>query len=291
MIIAKIPQRNTYNFTGRAHDLIYSGLVWQNEGIATVPVQPRGKACLLPWRKYESSPPPRQLLYKWFGNGVMNLAVICGSGNLLALDFDSVENYQSWRTKASRLAETYTEITARGVHAFFIVDVPISKRFAECEALGAGHLCVVAPSVHETGHVYRPVDAGAPIIRTKTDDIFSILSDLPDVKPTRTNGTATKPIPQDRDDLIGKIKQRFPLSAYASTLTDLSPSGSGGRYFIGRCPLHDDDHPSFWVDAERDIWGCFAGCNGGKPGDLLNLYSLVNRCSIAETIKQLAGDL
>ncbi len=39
---------------------------------------------------------------------------------------------------------------------------------------------------------------------------------------------------------------------------------SGGEHqYAGRCPFHDDAHPSLSVNVRRGIWHCFAGCGSG----------------------------
>ena len=30
------------------------------------------------------------------------------------------------------------------------------------------------------------------------------------------------------------------------------------------CPFHDDEHPSFQVNAQGNYWSCHAGCGGGS---------------------------
>jgi hypothetical protein len=41
----------------------------------------------------------------------------------------------------------------------------------------------------------------------------------------------------------------------------------GGRSFVGRCPFHNDQHPSFSVSAEKGLFHCF-GC--GESGDVFD---------------------
>ena len=49
-----------------------------------------------------------------------------------------------------------------------------------------------------------------------------------------------------------------------------------GRAYLGRCPFHDDQHPSFGVNVRDNYWNCFAGCGGGSVIDFWMLYRGVN---------------
>ncbi|WP_031485622.1 phage/plasmid primase, P4 family [Maridesulfovibrio frigidus] len=46
-----------------------------------------------------------------------------------------------------------------------------------------------------------------------------------------------------------------------------------GKWLNGKCPLHNDDNPSFGYNFEDDYFKCLAGCT--DCGDLIKLYSLV----------------
>lgn len=277
----------------RTHKLLENAFVWLSEGVAVVPALPRSKAVNLHWREYEAIKPSEALIRRWFASGTNNLAVICGTGSLLVLDFDNRQLYDQWQQKAGSLARSYTEITGRGVHVFYKSDQPKSRRFRECEALGLGHLCLVAPSIHPSGSVYSSPDELAPILWATSAEIFSLLSEVPQSQqtPIQDKASQSEALPSD-SDLISRIKAAFPLLDLATKLTELKPSGGGGRWFIGRCPLHEDEAPSFWVDGARGLWSCYSpSCIGHKGGDVINLYALINHLSTSEAIKRLAREV
>lgn len=284
----------------RGRELIAAAVVWLHEGVSTVPAQPMSKAVRLRWREYERKRPDLQTIRRWFASGVNNLAVVCGSGGLLVLDFDDLAKYRSWREKAGSLAGTYTETSGRGVHLFYLVDHPVTKVFEECESLGLGHLCNVAPSIHPQGSIYKPVgDPCTPLIQTTTAELFSLLSEKKSSISARWSRWEAAGITQPavfakagKVDVIGKIKAAIPLLSYAATLTDLKLSGEPGRWFVGKCPFHEDENPSFWVDAKRGVWRCFSpSCKGSRGGDLLNLYALRNNITVHDAIKRLACEV
>jgi len=78
---------------------------------------------------------------------------------------------------------------------------------------------------------------------------------------TRQAVTFTTPGP------IATFKEQYKLAAIAGQITELTQHASG-RYLTGRCPFHDDKHPSFVVWPEIDKWRCF-GCN--RHGDQIDL--------------------
>lgn len=293
----------TYANPRRGRELIAESLVWLSEGVSVVPAQPQSKAVMLRWRQFEVNPPTLKDIRFWFESGVMNLAVICGTGSgsagsLLVLDFDNLENYKAWKPRAGALAGTYTEITGRGVHLFYKVDKPITKCFVECEALGLGHLCLVAPSIHPSGRLYKPLgDPCIPLLEVKTDELFSLLSEpLPKHGKGEDREELSKAVRTRRAlagaDPITQIKAALPLYDYASSLTQLKRSSADGRFFVGCCPIHEDENPSFWVDAKRGIWRCFVpSCPGSKGGDVLNLYALTHNITVHEAIKKLAREV
>ena len=291
-------------FTPRGQKLLEAAFTWQSEGVSVCPAQPRAKEVLYHWRQLEGDPPTSKQIQSWFGSGVMNLALVCGTGGLLVLDFDQAESLEAWQLKAGELAKTYTEQTGRGLHLFYKVDEPITKCFpVGVEALGLGHLCIAAPSIHPGGAVYSSPDVLQPIRRTTTQRLFSLLSELPvtDQAPKPAAKTLSKTelpagIAKTGDiaggDLITRIKAAIPVLAFAVSLTELRQSGRAGRYWLGKCPFHEDEKPSFWVDQEKNIWGCYSpSCAGSKGGDVLNLYALANNTTVNNAIRLLAREI
>jgi hypothetical protein len=108
------------------------------------------------------------------------------------------------------------------------------------------------------------------------------------LKPTRGAPAAivNPDVARPGDDTVSRIKQALPLLDYAETLTTLTTRD--GRFYHGICPVHDETRPSFYVDTQRSLFGCYS-C--GKRGDVINLYSLVNHVRIAEAISRLAREV
>lgn len=75
---------------------------------------------------------------------------------------------------------------------------------------------------------------------------------------------------------LEKLKQRFSLLDYLRQQNWVArPTGQGSE-FIGRCPLHPETRPSFYVDIRKNLSYCH-GC--GRGGDLIRLVELSQRLS------------
>ena len=75
-----------------------------------------------------------------------------------------------------------------------------------------------------------------------------------------------------RNSPIARLKQ-LDLATVAGRYTQLRPSGPGK--LKGRCPLHQERTPSFYVYEDTQRWRCFSGCASG--GDVVDLLAAVRR--------------
>ncbi|WP_300854586.1 CHC2 zinc finger domain-containing protein [uncultured Clostridium sp.] len=57
-----------------------------------------------------------------------------------------------------------------------------------------------------------------------------------------------------------------------------------GRNYVGICPFHDENTPSFFISQEKQIYKCF-GC--GKGGDVISLVSEIKKISYRESMQYL----
>lgn len=76
-----------------------------------------------------------------------------------------------------------------------------------------------------------------------------------------------------------KIKQRISIGEMVSRYVELDSKGRG------RCPFHDDQHPSFSVNFDEGYWHCFAGCGGGS---VIDFWMKLNNMTFAEAVGDLA---
>jgi len=86
-----------------------------------------------------------------------------------------------------------------------------------------------------------------------------------------------------RQDLES-LKQRIPLLEYLRRLNwTVRPVGAHSEY-VGLCPLHAETHPSFYVNAAKNVFYCH-GC--GRGGDLIRFVQLSLHLSFSETVAHL----
>lgn len=276
-------------------DILTEAIRWFGLGVSVVPVRSHSKVAAVRWLEYTRRLPAPEELIRWFGRPLFrNYGVICGQrhgqpGYLVVVDFDNLDAGLAWLLSMGR--KTYTVVTSRGLHAYFFVDEPCKTTHFEGGDLKATGYVLGAGSVHPSGAVYQ-VLTDAPILNIRS--IREVMPDLLEAQPQpkAPPPILSKPEPQDpwetaewqRPNLIETIRSRFNLLDF---LPDTRKTDPTGRWWLARCPLHDDHNPSMWIDLQRQLCGCYAGCNGGRPMDIVNLAAALWNCSNAEAIERL----
>jgi hypothetical protein len=224
---------------------------------------------------------PNECRY-WFLVNRCNLGLVCaGRAGPLVLDFDAPGDYYQWRAGAGDLAQTFTVVTRRGFHVYFFTgDLP-SGRSDSVEVKGRGSVVMAAPSVHPSGLVYRPLVEGAPVLHIAADDL-SLLSKL--CKEKLAGIVARAQAGGTSNDLIARINVAWPLLPLAQSIALKRLTSRDGRWWHGLCPFHPEREPSFWVDAERGVWGCYS-CQ--IRGDAINLYARHHGLTVQEAIREM----
>jgi hypothetical protein len=124
---------------------------------------PRG----LKWTDYKTTRATDDDFRKWFGGYSLAVALGDASGGLHCRDFDEIDAYDAWAAEQPELARTLpTSVTGRGSQVFFRAD-PAQVRAASAsgkggiinlgngELRGNGAYCVLPPSRHHSGRLYR----------------------------------------------------------------------------------------------------------------------------------------
>ncbi len=84
------------------------------------------------------------------------------------------------------------------------------------------------------------------------------------------------------------LKRQFPLLEYLRR-HNWTPRQIGSRQeFVGLCPLHTEQHPSFYVNAVKNLFYCH-GC--GRGGDLIRFAQLYFDLSFRQTVAHLKEEL
>lgn len=247
-----------------------AAMTWLGRGVHVVPLQPNSKRILDGFGFYQDHVDNEEQARFWFAERRCNVAIVCSS--VVVLDFDAMPDYARAVERWPVLGEHYTERTRRGVHVYGLGE-SASGLGEGYEILGRGKVCTVSPSV--VGGVVYQVERACSISRFP-GALLSLSEKSVSTHPQKEHAAG--------EDTIARIKRAHSIVDLAQSLTTLRLT-RGGRYWVGRCPFHSDNTPSFWVDGERGLWGCHT-C--GVRGDVINLYSRARGLSVPEAIRQMA---
>jgi hypothetical protein len=146
---------------GEPRPLLPAALDYHRRGWSIIPIAAGTKnpPDRFRWKPYQTKQPRERLLRKWFADGkVGGLAVILGDApDLICRDFDTMESYTRWAADHPGLARTLpTVATARGRHVYFRSSYRGYVELEDGELRGdSGHYCLLPPSRHPDGPVYR----------------------------------------------------------------------------------------------------------------------------------------
>lgn len=149
-----------------SNHVLAAALEYHALGLGIIPMKPRLK---LPgvktWQNYQTERATEATIRRWFQNGQNNLAVVLGtvSSGLISRDFDELQAYLDWADKFPQLSEELPTVeTSRGRHVYATANIEeLHQRFGKSiitmndGELRAGGLCVLPPSVHPSGAIYR----------------------------------------------------------------------------------------------------------------------------------------
>ncbi len=217
----------------------------------------------------------------------------------ICFDADDGIEWRRLQDMAAELARAsvaaYLEPSRRGGHLWLFtpqIDGSVARRFAQQLMVehnvaveevfpkqarlktGPGSFVRLPLGVHrKTGKRYYFVDLeGQPIAPTVREQIALLASPTlvsrayidevldrvketskPDPRPLQCTITPDASLP-----LTAQIKQAVSVYDFVVFEYGLDLDEKG----LGYCPFHDDEHPSFQVDRERNYWHCYAGCKG-----------------------------
>ena len=262
---------------------------WLAQGFDLVPMKPYTKHLYYGYgysKKHISQPDEAE---KWFAEMDTNLGVVLGGEKgLVVADWDDFTAYKTWAISEGCNVQTRTERTARGVHLFFTGKGFRSASGGGCDLLASG-ICMVTPSVHPSGTVYK-VTNDAPIAELDMESaqsLFPFLSDKrkPLIPKLVENRYKSEP---NGNGVIDRIKfSRSTVDEMQDAGVDLKPSGPD--FYVGLCPFHDDHHPSLWVSKHTGTWGCNKpSCPAAGYHDVINFRSMFRKISNADAIREMA---
>jgi hypothetical protein len=281
-------------------------LNWLILGFDLIPIQPNTKYIMRGFGLHQRRIKTPDEAKKYFGsNSKNNLAVICNGDNFI-IDFDDWNIYTQWAKSAAECYTTsYTEYSPKGAHVFLCGDLVDGLQLidgVEIKKIALAFPSVVDGKKYTQGtfpRIYRgDVDdcffslskAGTPtayLLRTREKNPIIESTQKKNFNPARSSGA----------DVIARIKIEINaldvLKQYAKTSYDTMQGDGRFRAFI--CPFHKgqgkngkERNRSFWVDTERNLYGCHT-CH--KSGDVINLFADLRAVEVRNAIKTLAEQL
>lgn len=88
---------------------------------------------------------------------------------------------------------------------------------------------------------------------------------------------------RDRTDVVEAVRAQADLR---SIVSDYLPLKKSGTKYRALCPFHSEKSPSFYVDADKQLFYCF-GC--GTGGDVFKFLMLYEKLEFPEALKSLAA--
>lgn len=151
--------------------------LYQQLGIAVIPVDYKTKKASVEWKPYQDKKPTSENYTEWFDGGrPTNIAAVCGkvSRNLSSLDFDKPSVLPEFFDFEKIKKDTFVTQTSRGFQVLLRTEKPIKtqKINGVVEVLSEGHLAMLPPSVHPTGVVYQQVGADKVLEVPDFDNVF-----------------------------------------------------------------------------------------------------------------------
>jgi len=290
-------------------------------GIAVIPLRHRGKEPAShmmggTWERYKTLLPTEFDVKNWLWSGWQNYGVVAGHNNIAILDFDDMAAFDNWNKYFETVIKPYKVIeldnepfmvrSNRGVHVYIrLLEAGITNQ-ARAGVDVKIHGYVVGPgSTHPSGSTYTALNHTFYF-----PDVYSLEAILPNElfpmveRPEVSTPTLTMTLPTHTEyaaeydpfeaaskgtggiDLITKVKSAVRIETF---FPDRRQTSGDGKWWAAKCPFHQDNSPSMWIDAYKQICGCYV-CNM-LPLDVINLYSRIHNVTDSQAVKMLAREL
>lgn len=278
-------------------------------GYGVIPIHYRTKEAKVKWAPYQECLPSKNNIFKWFAHSITNGAVLTGchgyGAGLVVIDFDNMPDFLTWykwageANEISRSAlDAYMVKTNRGVHVYLTSEQAHTFRnlhYGGVDIKGESGYIMLPGSVHPSGFVYQAVDENnlhfpafesldqvlPPEILERRESAVFLAQDRPSY--TEPNPLQILDQPAGKKMTIAQIKSRHKIEDFIPV-----SMRTGANYYVAKCIFHADLHDSMWVDTKKQICGCYAGCSGQTPWDIINLFARLHNVSNNEAIDQLS---
>ena len=123
-----------------------------------------------------------------------------------------------------------------------------------------------------------PLERGAPVPGCSCPACTGVTADDPIRSCFRAELKEAGRLPVEEAQRVGLLDVAGRLG--------LSEPVRRGREYVTRCPLHDDEHPSLRMDANKSLWYCDPCAVGG---DAIRLVELALNVSFDRAVRWLVG--
>jgi hypothetical protein len=259
---------------------VQAALWWFERDFLVLPLQPNSKKIVPGFGLYQDKITNPERVYQWFSERSLSNLAVCGTQTSLILDFDDPDLYKFWAGKFPNESRTYTEQTPRGgYHVFAHTWGRDLKGVILIKGVELKRVVAVSPSRVDN----KPYIRGAgDLLDLDATLVLSPLLQAPIISRSSRVDIHAK-------GNLQKIKSAFScLALLQAAKPDLKIPRSSKRFITVPCPFHDDKEPSFWIDTDRNLWGCHA-CN--TRGDVINLYARLKNITNNEAIRAMGETL
>lgn len=129
------------------------------KGWSVIPLEPRGKKPVIPWKEFQDRKPTQEELSLWFLLSNNNLGIVTGKiSGITVIDCDTKEGLELAMTKG--LPTCPTVKTGKGYHFYYAYEPGVGNFQKRADLPGIdlrsdGGFVVAPPSIHESGKIYE----------------------------------------------------------------------------------------------------------------------------------------
>ena len=277
--------------------ILDAAIAYLSHRLCPIPLPYGQKKPAIPWKEFQTRLPTQVEITRSFGNGLSNIAVVCGrvSGNLTVLDFDAHDGCERLFGDLSKLFRKTTVVaTSRGLHVYCQTTQPVSSfriKDLNLEVLSNGHFVLAPPSLHPTGVRYSFVSKVREpmLVDDLTGAIRSRCRELGIRFPHLENENAEKVVPSNL--AMGQITlKEHQRNAVIRSLTPFWKKGQRHQLTLYLCGYLMKRGVAY-EDAYKIITGiCDSASDEEKQDRLSNVtYHYRNRVGLLPRLKGFSG--
>jgi hypothetical protein len=268
-----------------------AALDWLDRGFHLLPIQPGTKRQAQGYGLHQQHITNMQQAAHWFNNlSKFNLAVIAPEDKFV-IDFDDWGLYLWWVRFVKHFCNapsSYTEITPNdGAHVFINGQVP--QTFSPIPHVEIKRVVLVAPSVLAGITTPYEVMIDGEIYSGSLDAVlFPLSKSPPQLAPASRAARVAPPNLARSNNKLDRIKSKFSILDLMRKHHPKVALHGRGRYITACCPFHAEKESSFWIDTEKNLFGCHA-CK--THGDVINFFALVHHIENSKAIEEMSKAL